>query len=308
MGLVNGDALSGAPATSAGGTSSVGSYAVTRGSLAGSGNYRLSYVPGTLAVTPRPITVTGNDVSRVYGDANPTLGFSVGGMGLVNGDALSGAPATSAGGTSSVGDYAVTRGSLTSSGNYQLSYVPGILSVTPRPILLTIEDSHRAFGQPNPQFAVTSGSTGLVNGDTVRGEPSTSAGLLSESGAYPINAGTLNVGPNYVPSILPGTLLVLPREVQRTPLLVREQITLSRDPEIRPLSEAPRTTFVSATRKASGDAGTIPSETSVGALKNVVDSTSPADRGTGTALCSDSRGSKAVIGGSSVANCDHGGQ
>ena len=308
MGLVNGDSLSGALVTLADGTSSVGSYAVARGSLASSGNYQLSYVPGTLSVTARPMTVTGNDTTRVYGDANPTLGFSVGGMGLVNGDSLIGTLVTSADGTSSVGSYAVARGSLASSSNYQLSYVPGILSVTPRPILLTIEDSHRAFGQPNPQFAVTSSSTGLVNGDTVRGEPSTSAGLLSESGAYPINAGTLNVGPNYAASILPGTLLVMPAELQRAPLLVREQTTLSRDPKSGSVSDAPRTTFASATGKASGDAGNTPLETSVGAVQNVVDPMSPADRGTGTALCSDSRGSKAVIGGSSVANCDHGGQ
>ena len=180
--------------------------------------------------------------------------------------------------------------------------------MAPRPIQLTIEDSRRAFGQPNPRFIVTASSTGLVNGDTVRGEPSTSAGLLSENGAYPINAGTLNVGPNYAASILPGTLLVMPAELQRDPLLVREQIMPSRDPKSGSVSDAPRTTFASATGTASGDAGNTPSEASVGALQNVVDSTSPADRGTGTALCSDSRGSKAVIGGSSVAICDREGQ
>ncbi|WP_199805455.1 MBG domain-containing protein, partial [Bradyrhizobium lablabi] len=63
---------------------------------AASGNYALTYTGDNLTVTQRAITVTADPKSRAYGDANPPLTYQVGGAGLVNGDTLSGALATSA--------------------------------------------------------------------------------------------------------------------------------------------------------------------------------------------------------------------
>ncbi len=45
----------------------------------------------------RPITVTANAQSKVYGSADPTLGYTVGGNGLANGDTLSGTLGRTAG-------------------------------------------------------------------------------------------------------------------------------------------------------------------------------------------------------------------
>ncbi|WP_164119560.1 MBG domain-containing protein, partial [Stenotrophomonas maltophilia] len=70
------------------------------------------YTGANLTVTPRAITVTAHDLSRVYGDANPALTFSVGGSGLVNGDVLSGGLATAAAASSHVGGYAIGQGTL----------------------------------------------------------------------------------------------------------------------------------------------------------------------------------------------------
>ena len=88
--------LSGALATSATTASNVGIYGITQGTLAASGNYALNYASANLTVTQRAITVTADAKSRAYGDANPALTYQVGGSGLVNGDTLSGALATSA--------------------------------------------------------------------------------------------------------------------------------------------------------------------------------------------------------------------
>ena len=77
----------------------------------------------------RPITVTADNASRAYGDANPALTYAVGASGLVNGDALAGTLATSANAVSNVGMYAITQGTLSSSFNYAVSYVPGTLVV-----------------------------------------------------------------------------------------------------------------------------------------------------------------------------------
>ena len=130
MGLVNGDTLSGALATSAKLTSNVGSYGITQGSVAASGNYALTYVGANLAVTQRAITVAADAQSRLYGNANPALTYQVGGSGLVNGDTLLGTLATSATTTSNAGTYAITQGTLAASSNYAFSYVGANLVIS----------------------------------------------------------------------------------------------------------------------------------------------------------------------------------
>ncbi|TCT01108.1 MBG domain-containing protein, partial [Aquabacter spiritensis] len=132
-GLVNGDSLAGALATAAGAASNVGGYAITQGTLAASSNYAITaFAPGTLTVTARPLTVIANDQSRLFGDANPPLTYVVGGDGLVNGDALSGALVTTADPASLPGAYPILQGSLAVSLNYALTFDPGELTVTAR--------------------------------------------------------------------------------------------------------------------------------------------------------------------------------
>ncbi|SFU45597.1 hypothetical protein SAMN02799631_00711, partial [Methylobacterium sp. 174MFSha1.1] len=132
-GLANGDVLTGGLATAADTRSSVGAYGIGQGSLAASRNYAVSYVGSDLAVTARPLTLTADAQSRVHGEANPTLTYQVGGRGLVNGDSLTGALATTAATGSSAGTYTINQGSLTVTPNYTLTYIPADLTVTPAP-------------------------------------------------------------------------------------------------------------------------------------------------------------------------------
>ena len=195
LGLVNGDTLSGALATAAGVGSGVGSYAITQGSLAASANYALTFTPGALSITPRGLTVTANDLSRIYGDANPALGYTLGGLGLVNGDTLSGALATVAGVRSGVGDYAITQGSLAASANYALSFTPGALGITQRSLSIRAVDATKFQTDPDPIFGYTLGGQGLVNGDTLSGVLGRVPGELP--GSYAITLGSLTASPNY---------------------------------------------------------------------------------------------------------------
>jgi hypothetical protein len=112
-----------------------------KGTLAAPSNYALTYVPGTLTIDPRPITITAADLSRPYGDANPTLTYAVGGDGLVNGDTLSGALATPATPASNAGVYAITQGTLNASSNYAVTFVPGALDVEGEPVVLLPNDT-----------------------------------------------------------------------------------------------------------------------------------------------------------------------
>ena len=114
--------------------SGVGTYAVTAGGLT-SGNYAISYAPGTLTVDPRPLTVTADDASRPVGDAEPALHRQLRRLRARRGPrAISTARsrfATDADRRSAAGDYAITPGGL-SSGNYAIAFVDGTLTVAPQ--------------------------------------------------------------------------------------------------------------------------------------------------------------------------------
>jgi hypothetical protein len=217
-GLANGDTLSGALATSATATSNVGAYGIAQGTLAASGNYALNYTSANLTVTPRAITVTADAKSRTYGDTNPALTWQVGGAGLVNGDTLSGALATSATTASNVGAYGIAQGTLAVSGNYTVSSFTGAnLTVTPRSITVTADAKSRAYGDANPALTWQVGGAGLVNGDALSGVLATSATISSAAGVYGITQGTLAASSNYAFSFVGANLTVTPAATPRVP-------------------------------------------------------------------------------------------
>lgn len=205
LGLVNGDQLTGALATTAGPTTGVGTVAITQGSLAANPNYALTFVNGLLTITPRPLTITADSFSRIYGNANPALTFTVGGLGLVNGDQLTGALATG-GVTTGVGTVPITLGTLTAGANYAITFNPGTLTITPRPLTVAANNLSKTLGLPDPllTFLVISGD--LVNGDQLSGALVRDAG--ERIGTFVIRQGTLAAGPNYALTFLPGTLTV----------------------------------------------------------------------------------------------------
>ncbi len=216
MGLVNGDSLTGALTTAADVTSGVASYAITQGTLAASGNYAVTYVGANLAITPRPLTITADELTRYYGEANPALTYAVGGLGLVNGDGLTGALTTTADVTSGVGTYAIAQGTVAASSNYAVTYVGANLVINPRPLTITADELERLFGAPNPPLTYTVSGMGLVFGDTLSGELATAAVLGSKVGSYAITQGTLTAGANYAITFV-GANLKINQRVLTTP-------------------------------------------------------------------------------------------
>ena len=69
----------------------VGTYPIIQGTLALSSNYSLTFIGATLTITPRPVTVTANTLSKVYGDSDPMLTYSITSGSLALGDTFSGA-------------------------------------------------------------------------------------------------------------------------------------------------------------------------------------------------------------------------
>ena len=146
-------------------------------------------------------------LSRIYGDANPALTYAIGGLGLVNGDTLSGALATAAGLTSAVGSYAITQGTLAATGNYALSYSGADLTVTARPLLVRATDVRKFFGEKEPEITFLVEGAGLVNGDTLLGSLTREPGEVT--GIYGTLQGSLS-NTNYNIQFVPGTFTIIP--------------------------------------------------------------------------------------------------
>lgn len=134
-GFVNGDsesALSSVPtlSTTATLTSNVGTYDIKVGEVY-STNYAITYVNGTLTITPRMLTASVGNYERLYNEENPI--FEVKYEGFVGGDNESqlkskATASTSATKTSDVGTYPIYV-SGGSADNYKLSYVSGVLTI-----------------------------------------------------------------------------------------------------------------------------------------------------------------------------------
>jgi histone deacetylase complex regulatory component SIN3 len=198
------------PATAA---SHVGSYAITA-SGAASGDYAISYVFGSMSVTPAALTITANNQTKLYGAALPTLTASY--TGWVNGDtsaSLTALPSirTIASTASHVGSYAITASGAVSS-DYAISYVTGSLSITPAALTITADNKTKVYGSGLP--VLTASYAGWVNGDTPASlttlpSLSTTASASSHVGSYAITTGGA-ASSDYAISYVTGTLSITP--------------------------------------------------------------------------------------------------
>ena len=200
LGLVNGDTLSGGLATTASATANVGTYGISLGTLAASSNYAISYTGANDVIGAHGITITADAKTQTYGNAVPTLTYNVGGLGLVNGDTLSGGLATTASPTASVGAYGITQGSLAASSNYTVSYVSANDVISARPLTVTADAKTQTYGNAVPTLTYNVGGQGLVNGDTLSGGLATTASPTANVGAYGITQGSLAASSNYTVS------------------------------------------------------------------------------------------------------------
>ena len=186
-GLVGSDALTGELSRDVG--ENVGTYAITKGTLAASSNYDLVFNGADLTITKATVTVTADAQSKVYGEADPSLTYQV--SGLVGSDALTGELSRDAG--ENVGTYAITKGTLAASSNYDLVFNGADLTITKATVTVTADAQSKVYGEADP--TLTYQVSGLVGSDALTGELSRDAG--ENVGTYAITQGTLSAGDNY---------------------------------------------------------------------------------------------------------------
>lgn len=199
----------------------------TLGGLAATPVYNKTYAgnaPGAITQTGSRVlyslaptlTFTADNLSRLYGAANPALTYTV--SGLVGGDtagqAYSGTPtvATTALVTDDAGSKAITVAANTvvaSDYDYQIAFNPGTLTINPAPLTITADNRSKTQGQNNP--TLTASFSGLVNGDTTGDITglvlSTAADNSSTAGTYAITASSA-VNANYAITFVNGVLTV----------------------------------------------------------------------------------------------------
>jgi hypothetical protein len=157
--------------------------------------------------------VIANNASRAAGAPNPIFTYTLGGAGLVNGDRLSGALATTADRRSGVGAYAIGQGSLAASDNYDLSFAGGLLTVNATATDLARALVPRSYATDTPLQSITGGDSRTLP-FTNDGGP---CGLLTDPcfGRTVINLGRLvkhtqirddkdSFSHDFIPSLLDG--------------------------------------------------------------------------------------------------------
>jgi gliding motility-associated-like protein len=191
--------------------SPVNTYPITA-SGAASANYTFIYNPGTLTVTPAALTITANNATKTYGAAVPVLSVSYSGfVGTDDASSLTTQPtiSTPAVTNSPVNTYPITASGAAST-NYSITYIPGILTVTPAALTITANNATKTYGAAVPTLSVSySGFVGTDNASSLTTAPtiSTTAVTSSPVNTYPITASGA-VSSNYTFIYNLGTLTV----------------------------------------------------------------------------------------------------
>ena len=169
-----------------------------------------------------PATVKVKDYSREYGDDNPTFKIETESAALIGEPEI----ICSADKNSKVGTYEIeiNKGTIK---NYLVTFVPGTLTVTKAPLVVTAENYTITQGDKLPEF--TANYSGFKNGEdesVLTKQPvfSCDANEASAPGEYPINIYGVEADNYNAISYVAGTLTVLKRELKKQTITWDQEI------------------------------------------------------------------------------------
>jgi hypothetical protein len=166
-----------------------GSYNITRGTLANP-NYVVTFQSAQLTIIQRPITVTAANKTKIFGQSDPTLTFTITSGNLVGSDSLNGSITRAVGET--LGSYNITRGTLDND-RYNITFVTGTFQI---------------FGAPQSGFSLTASSNSVTYQQTVTLQTTGGNGNGAISYATQSGTGACSVAGNSVTGDLAGTCTV----------------------------------------------------------------------------------------------------
>ena len=169
-----------------------------------------------------PATIKVRNCSREYGDDNPTFEIETEGAALIGEPEI----ICSADKNSKVGTYEIeiNKGTIK---NYYVTFVPGSLTVSKAPLVVTADNYTITQGDKLPEF--TASYSGFKNGEDVSvltKQPvfSCDANEASAPGEYPITVYGVEADNYEVKSYITGTLTVLKRELKKQTITWDQEI------------------------------------------------------------------------------------
>ena len=204
----------------------VGEYAIALGTLSAT-NYTIEYTPATFTITPATLVVKANPMTKVYGQADPTLTFTGEGYQFHDTNtALIGALVREEG--ENIGSYAITQGTLAAT-NYTITFTASTFTITPATLKIKMNDQTKVYGEADP--AVNYQTEGLTNGDTaavITGELIRQPG--ENVGTYAYQQGTIATTTNYRLAYELGNLTITPANLLIVPANGQHKIYGQDDP------------------------------------------------------------------------------
>lgn len=176
------------------------------------GNYAITFEADNNAfeITPLGITVVADDQTKVFGAVDPTLTYTFMPE-LVEDDAFSGILSREPG--ENVGEYEITQGDLLLSANYEITFEPGALTITPAVYDgISFNDASFTYDGTEHTLIVTGDLPGnAMISYTIDGKPGNGA---TDAGTYEVTA--IITGDNYEPLELTAELTITPLDITVT--------------------------------------------------------------------------------------------
>ena len=182
-----------------------------------------------VTVVKIPLTAHVANTTKVYGDANPE--FNITYSGFRDGDSEVGfsVPAsisTIVDNSSKVGKYDIVASGAVSD-KYEISYIPGTLTITKAPLSISAGNYTKKQGDAMPVFKAS--YAGFKNGEdesVLTKQPvfSCDANEASAPGEYPITVYGVEADNYEVKSYIAGTLTVLKRELKKQTITWEQEI------------------------------------------------------------------------------------
>ena len=132
----------------------VGNYVISQSASATNKNYAITFNDGQLVIKPRPVTVTADSLTKIYGEKDSGLTYQITTGKVMSGDDLAVKLVREAG--ENVGNYQISAPTEAGNQNYAVTVTPGTLTITPADASLEIGNVAMTYGdQPifNEKFS-----------------------------------------------------------------------------------------------------------------------------------------------------------
>ncbi|MGL1888875.1 MAG: Ig-like domain-containing protein, partial [Reichenbachiella sp.] len=184
-----------------------------RASQAGNVNYTAAAdVDRSFTITQKSITITADAVSKIYGEADPSLTYQITTGALESGDDFTGSLSRVSG--EDAGTYVVNVETVSAGANYNLSFTSADFTITQKSITITADAVSKIYGEADPSltYQITAGT--LESGDDFTGSLSRLSG--EDAGAYAVNVETVSAGSNYNVSFTSSDLTITQKSITIT--------------------------------------------------------------------------------------------